>query len=258
MADYDILAVGRITLRYDDSPDASALVEQHRDRIEEIWQSERDRRGDEVFNGTLLSFLRAGPGEDGTFEVVGRFFEYKHFLAQHSAGGPDLGIKPIAVSGLLLLKSRDVARVVFGRRSGVTTQYSGFWELIPSGSIDRDCAAPDGTIDYTGKVLQEFSEETILPEGCVQRAIPFAFIYDRHETVYNVCCQMRVYGVNAEREGLHLAVASPTREYGQRVALVPLEDLPEFVSLHKKRIVPNSLGMIEAWLQWRDTPRYTL
>ncbi len=244
--DYEILGVGPVGLFCVENQKWPELIAKHNEYIDEAWKAAVEKN-ENIYNGSLLSFSGVSRDSLQIIKVDGHFVEYKHFVAQRSDGGPALGIKPVAVSGLVFLKIEHDERVVFGRRS-MTTQYPGSWELIPSGSIDKDCMNQDGTIDYTRKVMEEFLEETALSEACVSQARAFTFILDSREDVYNIGCELEINGVDVE--GLHKVFTSSTREYQGRVALVPVVDLQAFVATHKERIVPTSLGMIEAWWQW--------
>lgn len=249
--DYEILGVGPVGLFCVENQKWPELIAKHNEYIDEAWKA-AVQENENIYNGSLLSFSGVTQDSPGMVKVTGHFVEYKHFLAQRSKGGPDLGIKPVAVSGVVFLNIENDERVVFGRRS-MTTQYPGSWELIPSGSIDKDCMNQDGTIDYTRKIMEEFLEETVLSETCVSRPRAFAFILDKRENVYNIGCELEINGVDVE--GLHKVFTSSTREYQGRVALVPVADLRDFVASHKERIVPTSLAMIEAWWQWRGHSR---
>ena len=162
------------------------------------------------------------------------------------------GIRPVAVSGLWLITRENQQCAIFGRRSRENTQYPGLWELVPSGGIDRGHAKSDGTIDCAGKIRDEFSEETKLPRECVDCVEPFTFIYDHREEVYNVGCRMSVCGMDAEAKDLHKDISSRiSQEYGGRVVFPPVATLDDFLAKHTGRIIPPSLGMIDAWRQWK-------
>ena len=59
--------------------------------------------------------------------------------------------------------------MVFAKRAESITEYPGFLELVPSGSIDKECADTNGVVDYKFKLLSEFVEETGLSKEYVKK-----------------------------------------------------------------------------------------
>lgn len=129
------------------SPDAGSL-----ERVEVIWQAERTRRGDALFDGGLVSI--AGPIGP---VMAGWLAPYRWFLAQRR--DPTLAavleVRPLAVTGILSL----AAGVAIGRRAGHLEQDAGLWELVPSGGVDAQAITPGGMVDPGEALLRELAEE---------------------------------------------------------------------------------------------------
>ena len=190
--------------------------------------------------GTLLNFLELNERE--RIEVTGYFVEYKHFLAQRKQPELNLGIKPIGVSGIIILKEANMEYVVFAKRANDTTEYPGFFELVPSGSIDKECADNSGIVDYKSKLLSEFTEETGLSRDCVKDVSGFAFVLDTNDNVYDVCCEI----VIDTKKDLAIQKFSSSKEY-QSPIFVGIGELDDFIKLNYNSIVPTSMALVEAY-----------
>lgn len=135
-----------------------------------IWEAERKRRGDALFNGRVLSLV----AQEGELLWV-RVVEYRAVLAQRLRPTlfATLGIRPLAVSGLLTCADG----IVFGRRGGRVTEGPGQWELVPSGGLDAD-AIHDGGVDPVHQILVELHEEVGIAAAEVGRVEAFCLVED--------------------------------------------------------------------------------
>jgi HAD superfamily hydrolase (TIGR01509 family) len=181
----------------------------------------------------------------GRAVVSGNFVPYKKYLAQRGARrrGP---LRPVGVSGLIVLKDRGRPSVVFARRSRNVTQYPGFWELVPSGGIDGAFVGQNGTIDYAAQLLSEFREETGLPGSAVQSVRGFALLWDGADCVFDVGCEIKVnLGADKMRR-----IFKRSAEYGAPV-IVGFHRLAAFMKARAGRMVPTSPALIQAYLESR-------
>lgn len=242
-ATYEILAIGNVRLR--EAPrdlQAEKLFIQHRNTIEKIWQEALKEK--KLFNGTVLNFCRMSKEENG-IEVEGNFVEYKNFLAERKRPGLNLGIKPIGVSGIILLKEEASEYVIFAQRSGGTLEYPMSFELVPSGNIDRACVTVDGTIDYKSKLLSEFSEETRLSRDYVRKLDAFAFVLDTDHKVYDICCKILI---ETKKELIAAKLFPDMTEY-RTPEFIPISKLDDFIKANTDSIVPTSVAIIEAYMR---------
>ena len=139
--------------------------------------------------------------------------------------------------------------VIFAKRASDTTEYPGFFELVPSGSIDKECADNSGIVDYKSKLLSEFTEETSLSRECVKDISGFAFVLDTNDTVYDVCCKIVID--NTERD-LVIQKFSSSKEY-QSPIFVGIGELDDFIKLNYNSIVPTSMALVEAYIRSMKT-----
>ena len=236
---YEVVAVGNIQMRTTqaDSQTEKRLSQNH-DAIEEIWQATLIEKGGKLFNGTLPNFVRVNRER---IEILGHFIEYKQFLAQRKRPDLKLGIKPIGVSGIIILEDKASEYVVFAKRADNITEYPGFLELVPSGSIDKECAGSNGVVDYQSKLLSEFIEETGLSKEYVKEISGFAFVLDIGHNVYDICCEILL---KANKEMVTQSFCS--KEYNAPV-FVAMSDLDSFVKANVDSIVPTSMAIIEAY-----------
>ena len=241
---YKIIAIGDIRLQMADDPRIEKILAKNYDAIEEIWQKALKEKDVKLFNGTLPNFIGISSKKEGEIKVTAHFVEYKHFIAQRKQPDLKLGIKPIGVSGIIVLKEDDGDYIVFAERTGNVTEYPGFFELVPAGSIDKEYAGDNGIIDFQSKLLSEFTEETGLSKNYVKDISGFAFVLDTNHDVYDICCRI-LLGVKKE---------SVVREFlgskeSHRPVFIPVKDLGEFVKERAAKIVPTSMAMIDAYMR---------
>lgn len=131
--------------------------------------------------------------------------------------------------------------MVFAKRADNITEYPGFLELVPSGSIDKECVGASGVVDYQSKLLAEFIEETGLSKEYVKEISGFAFVLDVGHNVYDICCKILL-----ETSKEIVAQRFRSKEYHAPV-FVAMNDLGSFVKENVDSIVPTSMAIIEAY-----------
>jgi hypothetical protein len=206
-------------------------------RVEEIWQAERAKRGDTLFNGRLFSIEMAEPGR-----IIGWLAEYKWFLAQRRDASlyGALRVQPLAVTGLLLC----VDGVVFGRRAGHVEQDAGLWELVPAGGIDGSTGKPDGSIDLIQHVLAELVEETGITAAMIAAPPqPFAMVYDAEARVSDIGIILRTGLPKASIISAFTALQN--REY-VALEVMPVVELPAFVKNCGQALAQVSSALLDA------------
>lgn len=240
---YEVVAIGKIQMRTIRDPQAEKILAQNQNAIEEIWETALQEKGGNLFNGTLPSFIRVEKKGEDTIEIISHFLEYKQFLAQKKSPALKLGIKPIGVSGIIVLEANGHEYVVFAKRADHITEYPGFLELVPSGSIDKEYADANGMVDYRSKLLSEFVEETGLSKDYVKKISGFAFVLDKNHNVYDICCEILL---EAKRE---LVAHELSSEEYDALVFVAMKDLNSFIKTNVGSIVPTSMALIEAYRQ---------
>ena len=153
--------------------------------INDLWiiASQRDMK---LFDGKIACYLSHNI-MDNMCSIAYATCNYRFFYAKHiSASLRDLPIRPIGVSGIIIDENNET---LIGVRNK-STQYSDFYEFIPSGSIEIKC---DGMItNYQEQLLVEFTEESSLDSNIIQKIIPLCLIYDAGDDVFDIGCEIRI------------------------------------------------------------------
>ncbi|MBF0477135.1 MAG: hypothetical protein HQK59_15195, partial [Deltaproteobacteria bacterium] len=171
--------------------------------------------------------------------VKAYFAPYRFFWAQRRGLVLDHHLCPLSVSGVIILNVGAEPAVVLGRRSNVVEQYSGVWEFIPSGSIDRRALKESGDVDYSGQLLLELEEEIGIKANRIKAVKPLGLIHDLVDDVVDVCLALELdSGWNELRSAMSL---SP--EYDE-VLLAPAKEVRKMVA-GGMRLVPTSLGILD-------------
>lgn len=203
--------------------------------VENLWQTEQQRRGKALFNGKIFSAVEITPDT-----IYGRIVEYRHLIAQRAK--PELfdalKVRPVAVSGLF----ECADGVVFGRRSGTMTQDAGLWELCPSGGLDTSETAAGGNVDYSAQILTELQEEIGIGSNAVSEIRPFCLVDDLDSHVVDIGIALTSQLQADEVLSIHRAAA--TKEYDE-LLIVPHDDIAQFVAAKRGELVGVSVSLLE-------------
>ncbi len=207
--------------------------------VDDEWEREQTERGVRLVNNPILSYL----GFDG-HAIHGRFVEYRHYIA--SRRRPDLFpsrlVCAMGISGLTLVEGG----VVVAQRSPRVTCYPGMWELVPSGSIDREGLREDGTLDFRAALAAELAQEVNFVVADIAALHPYALIYDPNIRTCDIALALDT-GLTAAAF-MDRARARHEDEY-QAVECVPIDGLDDFARRLGDSLIPTSLAMLEpAWL----------
>jgi len=123
-----------------------------RDAIEKLWNDELKKR--KLFNGNIVSY-RSHKNDNETLNIECFITQYKYFFAQLKNPELNLNITPIGVSGIIIDEEYNTLLAV---RQNVT-EYNGYYELIPAGSIDSS-KREGSNILFQNQLIIEFEEET--------------------------------------------------------------------------------------------------
>jgi len=227
-------------------------VNNKKDEIELAWEKEQERRNKKLFNGNILNLAiieqqttdnRQQTTDNRQQTTDNRLIlqcytvEYKHYLAQRS--GIDLGITPLAVSGIVFYQENNSKIFYVGKRSETVTQYPGYYEFIPSGSIDAKNLVPNQPVDYSKQLIIELKEELGVPVEDIKSHNAFCLIFDEID---------RVYDIGIEIEVKKSKIKTDDAEYTAAQRL-PLNSVAEYVK--GKNVVNTSRKLFEAWMSSR-------
>lgn len=209
-------------------------------KIEIIWQKELSKKPT-LFNGELFTFIDVDKSKK-PITVKGKFVQYKIFLA--SRVDPTIGIKlqPVGVSGVIIIKENMIEYVLFSTRSTNVTDYANYFELVPSGNIDKK-SRMNLIIDYKSILANEFVEETGLSRTKISGIEYLCFVYDKIKQIYDVCC---ILETTATRNEL-IKSFKLINEY-KDPQFIPVSNLANFVKKNNL-IVPTSLAIIDCLLK---------
>jgi hypothetical protein len=237
---YKIITLGKIKLHLDKKAKALDISEKDSIIINKIWNSSLlEKRG--LFNNSILNFTKLTTNKDN-INLWGNFVEYKQFLASRKRPGLNIKIKPIGISGMMIIKDDGIYYTVVAKRGNGVTDYNNFFELVPSGSIDRECILANGDIDYKSKILSELSEETNLPKNYAKKVSEFAIVLDITQNIYDICC---LIFIDKDRATIS-KYFSKSKEY-KNFKFIPLKNIDDFIEKHANPIVPTTIALIRAY-----------
>ncbi|KAB2904975.1 MAG: hypothetical protein F9K27_05635 [Anaerolineae bacterium] len=213
-------------------PDAPSFTTEQLAQVEDIWA----KRPATVFNGSLFTLLQMST-QGNEIHLVGSYTEYRFYFVQRR-GGVDLGVRPVGVSGLIVVDEQ----IVFARRSPHVTAYPNYFELVPAGGLDEVSMREDGTVDFAAQIRSEFEEEVGLSAALVREVKPFGVVYSPDDYVYDIACALTV---DVEPQTIIDSLQRST-EYTAPV-LVPQTQLKDWISDHETDVLPTSRKLLSLW-----------
>jgi len=182
LGDNKILAI-KSDFRVIISPSTLCIPDNIMKAIDAIWQQAVEQPGSKLFDGKIL----CASAVDST-ALSCAVMPYRFFYAQRQSNliREALQIQIVAVSGVILHDQL----LYFGRRSLSNTQYPGFIELVPSGSIDADLVVANGIADFRQQLTEELKEELGINCSSVSSIDPLFLIFDHQEQTWDICCQI--------------------------------------------------------------------
>lgn len=238
---YKIIATGKVSLRAIENVGAEKLFSKNYLLIDKIWEKKSKKKNGKLFDKNLLNFVSYNK-KGRKINIIAHFFKYKNYLAQSLEKKLNLGIRLVGVSGIIILRDKKSDYVVFAQRSNNVTEYPGFIELVPSGSIDDENVDIKGGVDFKSKLLSEFTEETGLPKHYVKDITSFAFVLDTDHNVYDICCRILL---KVKKDTVFKKFIK-SEEYGKPI-FIDVRNLNKFIEKKYVAIVPTSLAIINAY-----------
>ena len=200
-------------------------------RVEALWQAAIDRvaagGAGRLFNGRVFSADTITPTL-----ITGHMTEFRRIVAQMDDPtlGRDLNIRPLAVCGVLT----GPDGVVIGRRPPGAVYQPDMWQLPPAGSVDQGALRPDGSIDLTGQLLAELTEELGLPADAVAIQGPLCAVEHEGSRVTDL-------GIAVATSLSAAAIREAHRTNGNAeydpLLIVPRHDIAGFVERERRHLV---------------------
>ncbi len=124
--------------------------------IESAWQ-QLCNSNPRYFNGKMLCF---DSFNQDSYTIYAHVDQYKHHAVRDTI---NLGIKLLAVTGVLCASDNGHTKYLIGKRSPSTHRYADQWEFGPCGGIDVP-KTETNTIGFD-KILDELNRESIEEAG---------------------------------------------------------------------------------------------
>jgi hypothetical protein len=181
-----------------------------------------------LFNGRVFSADVITPDT-----ITGHLTEFRRIVAQMER--PELfdalRVRPLAVCGVL----RCTDGIVFGRRHAGAIYQADMWQLPPAGSVDAHAVDTDGVVVLGRQLLGELREELGLTPDDVDVPVPLCVVEHPGSHV----CDLGM-AVRSRLDGAAILAAHAAQGNGEypTLRIVPIQDLPDFVSEAGDAMVP--------------------
>jgi len=160
------------------------------EEVEVIWQQEKAKYN--LYEGFVFSVS----SYDET-RIVGRFVHYRHYIASRQS--PELQeimqIYPLGISGLCICDKN----VLVGIRDTKLATYGGYYECVPSGSIEAR-AYMHGEVDFVAQAMWELAEEAKIGEKKVQEVHTLGLYFSPQDGTYDLGLLLRVNLLETEMQ----------------------------------------------------------
>lgn len=197
------------------------------ERIEAIWNMEKEQLGSVLFNGSLMSVVRFDE-----HELVGRIVEYKHYMAQmrDPALKSYLDLLPLGVSARTISGNS----ILIGRRSQKVFLDRGKLECVPSGGVDLHARNGD-YLDMRRQIEIELHEETGLPSSHIQNYAMLGIV--KADNICEICVELTL------DDGLEKTDLMINDEYSQ-FFWVEKNQIAKFLEERSAEIIPVSRWLL--------------
>ena len=201
-----------------------SLSRQLEKRINDLWMAALSSTNSRLFNGLIFSATSAGP--EG---ILGRFVEYKYYLAQQMDIRllPVLNIKPVCLSGVLTCQDG----LVFGKRQDWFATRPGIWGLTPSGCLTPDTFATDGSVDYVKAFLYALKDDLNIEAHYLSDLSHNSLIVENSVggKGYSLVMNAQIALSSLAIKRCHI---NAKEDKYSEIAVIPPEDVEEFLSTH--------------------------
>lgn len=213
--------------------DSYCIDEPYETLVNNIW-SDAIKKNSWIFNDKIVCYKSHIIKED-IFCLNLITCEYKYFYAKlNQSLVMDRPIRPIGVSGIIIDENQNT---IVGTR-GQVSQYKGYVELIPSGSLGLDNKGK--LINPIQQIEKEFVEECGLDKNIIIKSEVFCFIYDEKDQVFDIGIKIYV------KDSLHkwLGVSIPENSEYTKIQATSIEELIDNCLHSNYQIVPVSYALL--------------
>lgn len=193
--------------------------------IETIWNNALKTR--ELFNGKIVSY-KSHDKSNNILTIECFITQYKYFFAQLISPELNLPIYPIGVSGIII----DVENNTLLAARNNVTEYDGYYELLPAGSIDLS-RNKNNAVSFQDQLITEFEEESNIAKDNILRIEPYCIIFDKNHKVYDICSKIYINGL------INNLLSSKESEEYRSIKAINLSSLHN--KIEENRVVPTSV-----------------
>lgn len=230
MSDYQTFDIqADFNIRIVEDVVAFELSDLDKAEVERIWHEEMRLKGEKLFNGRMLCYLK-----HDCHTLYGHFVEYKHYIAvlRQPQLRTKIPIDTLGASGITF----SGGSVLWGKRASFVTEYAGYYECAPSGGLNPGMVVA-GEIPVDMPFEQELHEETGLAKNLIQDIRVTSLIYDKKSFLYEIVATIEL-DESASQKGL-----APTDEY-EELVWVDMSALSAFFEKHRGKILPMSYYLL--------------
>jgi len=197
--------------------------------VDGIWAEAKGLLHEALFDGPILSLIQSSPSCLTVWPSSYRFALARLQLRELLGTAPV--VRPLGVTGLLLCPQG----LVLGRRSATLAIAAGLWEPAPAGGLDRP--------DPAAVVLCELQEELGLAPDRIETIIACGLVEDLDSGIADIVFKLTTKASAAEI--LAAKFGNGCAEYDE-LAVVALDDIPDFLARHSNKTLPSLPFMIKA------------
>ena len=238
---YEIIKSKKIQVQI--KPFKKKISSSQKRRINTVWKNEQKNRKKKLFNSKVLS-LKSILQSKKQVSINSNFVDYKYIIADRLDPIIGLNLKQVGISGMILFSHRKINYTLFAKRSKNSTEYPGYYELVPSGNLDNLSKQSKGILEYKSKLLVELEEEAGITASNVKEIFEICIINDKNNNVYDICCLIK----------LKISKTDLTRNIRKSIEysnpkIVRIKDVPQFIKKNNKKIIPTTLGLLTYYLK---------
>ena len=219
-----------------DLPPLSSDGQAHTDSV---WAALKLRREDALYDDPLL--LLEHYDSEG---MKGCWSNYRRYVTARDEPDRIGRVTPIGVTGVLVCGDL----VVVGERAGSVTSYPGYFELAPSGGVDRNFFDPaTGRVDYVEQLLGELEEEVGLDRSVVVRIETLGVVRELDDPCCDICVRL---DLGIDRAALDQALGGTVQPEYARLFSVDRTGLRTFANRHQE-LLPTSAAILRhlGWIK---------
>lgn len=207
------------------------ISESEKKLADKTWDS-LTKKNPSLFNDNIAIYISHEIEKDGSLTIVCGELEYKYFLS-NMMNKLTTSLTPVGVSGITIDSSE---KFLLGKRSNTVSQYAGYYEFVPSGSL-----APKYISDkmFLEQIKIELQEETGISQKNINKINEICFIYDKKNDTFDIGIELRLMG------SIDITTIKPN-EYSS-IQLIPSDSLSDVFVLEE--VVPTCSDMFYVYLK---------